>query len=241
MFSNPKFNNVKYKYAFTLAEVLITLGIIGIVAALTIPTLTNNTNDQALRSAAKKTYSGLTQATNLLINDNSGDIWTEVSGNNVASAVGMKDNYKTYFNMVSENNTPTLIFKSTYKNYQNTTTAFYSSWPAISLSDGQLMQFIDLTANSCGGTMQQWNAAATGPANVCGEIIVDTNGNNAPNMWGKDMIAFWIIRPSAGAYKVIPFGAGTDGFTCSKTSCDAWSQVCGVGCSYNMLNDIALP
>ena len=30
------------KKAFTLAEVLITLGIIGVVAALTIPTLVNN-------------------------------------------------------------------------------------------------------------------------------------------------------------------------------------------------------
>lgn len=229
------------KYAFTLAEVLITLAVIGIIAALTIPALMNSTGDKELRSAAKKVYAELSQATASLTNDNGGTIWPEVNGNNVASAQNMKDNYKIYLNTVSENNTPTLIFKSTYKNFQNTTTAFYSSWPAIALSDGQLIQFIDLTANSCGGTMQQWNAAATGPTNICGEIIVDTNGNNAPNMWGKDMIAFWVLKYSQNAYKVIPYGAGTDGFTCSKTSCDAWSQVCGVGCSYNIVSDIPLP
>lgn len=33
---------MKKVFAFTLAEVLITLGIIGIVAAMTIPTLINN-------------------------------------------------------------------------------------------------------------------------------------------------------------------------------------------------------
>ena len=47
---------------FTLAEVLITLGIIGIVAALTIPTLIANTKSQQFRSQFKKTLSTLNQA-----------------------------------------------------------------------------------------------------------------------------------------------------------------------------------
>lgn len=47
---------------FTLAEVLITLGIIGIVAAMTIPTLIANTKSQQYRSRLKKTISTLSQA-----------------------------------------------------------------------------------------------------------------------------------------------------------------------------------
>ena len=39
---------------FTLAEVLITLGIIGVVAALTIPTLISNTNSRRFASQFKK-------------------------------------------------------------------------------------------------------------------------------------------------------------------------------------------
>ncbi len=39
---NIKAKNTKQTSAFTLAEVLITLAIIGIVAALTIPTLISN-------------------------------------------------------------------------------------------------------------------------------------------------------------------------------------------------------
>lgn len=45
------------KYGFTLAEVLITLGIIGVVAAMTIPTLIANTNGAKYRSQYKKTLS----------------------------------------------------------------------------------------------------------------------------------------------------------------------------------------
>ncbi len=50
------------KFGFTLAEVLITLGIIGVVAAMTIPTLIANTNGAKFRSQFKKTISTLNQA-----------------------------------------------------------------------------------------------------------------------------------------------------------------------------------
>ena len=53
---------IRYNRAFTLAEVLITLGIIGVVAAMTIPTLIANTNSQKYRSQFKKTISTLSQA-----------------------------------------------------------------------------------------------------------------------------------------------------------------------------------
>lgn len=47
------------KYAFTLAEVLITLGIIGIVAAMTLPTLVQNHKNAELQTGLKKAYSVL--------------------------------------------------------------------------------------------------------------------------------------------------------------------------------------
>ena len=47
---------------FSLAEVLITLGIIGLVAAMTIPTLISYTNGAKFRSQFKKTVSTLNQA-----------------------------------------------------------------------------------------------------------------------------------------------------------------------------------
>ncbi|MCM1339976.1 MAG: prepilin-type N-terminal cleavage/methylation domain-containing protein [Muribaculaceae bacterium] len=53
---------VRVRHAFTLAEILITLGIIGIVAAMTIPNLIANTRAQQYRSKFKKTISTLSQA-----------------------------------------------------------------------------------------------------------------------------------------------------------------------------------
>ncbi|MBQ8459793.1 type II secretion system protein [bacterium] len=50
------------KVAFNLAEVLITIGVIGVVAAMTIPTLMANTRSQQYRSQFKKTLSTLSNA-----------------------------------------------------------------------------------------------------------------------------------------------------------------------------------
>ena len=54
-------NNIR-RAAFTLAEVLITLGIIGFVAAMTMPVLINNYQKHALKNQFKVAYSLLNQA-----------------------------------------------------------------------------------------------------------------------------------------------------------------------------------
>ena len=50
------------KKGFTLAEVLITLGIIGVVAAMTMPTLIQNHQKRSLEVATQKFYSMMSQA-----------------------------------------------------------------------------------------------------------------------------------------------------------------------------------
>ena len=48
---------MKKRLGFTLAEVLITLGIIGVVAAMTIPTLMNQTGQAEFKTGLKKMVS----------------------------------------------------------------------------------------------------------------------------------------------------------------------------------------
>ena len=66
---------------FTLAEVLITLGIIGVVAALIIPMFIQNYKNQATASKLKQTYAILKQAEQRAVPE-FGDIanWTIESG-----------------------------------------------------------------------------------------------------------------------------------------------------------------
>ena len=62
-------NNI-YKSAFTLAEVLITLSIIGIIAAMTLPALINKTNNAENVVALKKAYEVLSSAYLKVYNEN---------------------------------------------------------------------------------------------------------------------------------------------------------------------------
>lgn len=57
------------KTAFTLAEVLITLGIIGVVAAMTLPTLITNYKEKQTVTQLKKAYSTLAQAWQMMENE----------------------------------------------------------------------------------------------------------------------------------------------------------------------------
>ncbi len=59
----------KYK-GFTLAEVLVTLGIIGVVSAMTVPTLMQNHQRKAYITQLHKVYNEFTQAAVMVLNDN---------------------------------------------------------------------------------------------------------------------------------------------------------------------------
>lgn len=57
------------KTAFTLAETLVVIGIIGVVAALTLPNLNKSTGDQERITRIKKTYASLVEAHRRLVAD----------------------------------------------------------------------------------------------------------------------------------------------------------------------------
>lgn len=58
------------KNAFTLAEVLVTLGIIGVVAAMTVPNLMENYQRQSYVTQLRKVYSELSQAAETAMTEN---------------------------------------------------------------------------------------------------------------------------------------------------------------------------
>ena len=62
-----KCSNLMKKCAFTLAEVLITLGIIGVVAAITLPTVINNQKMKSYEVGFKKQYSVIQNAIDYLV------------------------------------------------------------------------------------------------------------------------------------------------------------------------------
>lgn len=173
--------------AFTLAEVLITLVIIGVIAAFTIPTLINNTKKQEYVSALKKTYSTLATVTNKIMNDEGmprGDIggWATSSG-------AVFNQYKKYLSFVKECGVGVdgCYGQGSYKllsSNDKDPTWGSSQFPKIILSDGTLLIFVH-RSNDCTSSM-------FGSNDLCSSIGVDINGEKPPNIWGRDAFIFVI-------------------------------------------------
>lgn len=208
---------------FTLAEVLITLGIIGVVAAMTMPTLINNTKHKELESALKKAYSTAQQAL-LLMSEDEGEVNPKYYGVRKFS-----DAYSKYFNKVLNCGYSSTLPKpctstSNYKNYNNT-----SNVNGAYLDDGQFVLADGMTffiQNENGDhNMDRSNS-------LC--ITIDINGaNKRPNKWGHDLFTFQLMNNG----QLAPMGQeGTDFYEkeCSKTSNSSRN---GIGCTYKALTD----
>lgn len=80
---------------FTLAEVLITLSIIGVVAALTIPAITASTNQSRAKTSIKKAVSVLNQALTISIAQDG------MSANSTNSTAGLRTIFQNYLSILS--------------------------------------------------------------------------------------------------------------------------------------------
>ena len=100
MFKKTIGNGVKG--AFTLAEVLITLGIIGVVAAMTMPTLINSTQGAQYKTAYKKALSVMSQAVVMNIALDDYDLSQTVAGTkNGSEADGVQSVYSLFKNRMN--------------------------------------------------------------------------------------------------------------------------------------------
>ena len=95
-----------FRGGFTLAEVLITLGIIGVVAAMTMPTLLNSTNGAQYRTAYKKALSVLSQAVVLNVALDDYDLsQATVSSSTDTSSASLYSLFRNRMNVVKDNGT----------------------------------------------------------------------------------------------------------------------------------------
>ena len=220
--------------AFTLAEVLITIGIIGVVAAMTLPSLINETRNKQHVVAFKKLYSNFSNAINLYkINEG-------CDGIDVATCIesmGYGDNNCDAFTEVAQNmkyvamanggaSTGSWVPEKSLNYYGDEVSNGYGMINKTgvgcfyALSDGMVLN-VDVDPNAF-------------------KVVVDTNGKKGPNRMGKDVHAFTVgcgdmsaelISKCIDTQKdVFPFISGTFPEGVKKGLCTLESYLDG-GCS----------
>lgn len=161
-----------FKYGFTLAEVLITLGIIGVIGALTIPALMSNIADAQYKTAYKKAYSAASQAWMQAVND--GNILERTDWVDTPSRIANFNAFKSYFKVIKEcssNNN-----SDCWANGELT----YGGYPNTSAS-----AFIDNSGMA-------WSLMSNG-SGMGAELLLDTNGQQKPNKYGQDRFLFYPV------------------------------------------------
>ena len=163
----------KRKIAFTLAEVLITLGIIGVVASLTLPSVITKYQKQQTIAQLKKAYSTLDNASRLSQVEN-GEMRTwdkELYHTNIKKYV--ETYYLPYIN--GEMNVNWVNKNYVIRNLNGRILYDYESsdCKAIKTADGQMFMFHQTSI----GQSYLW-------------IFADINGTKGPNRIGRDIFVF---------------------------------------------------
>lgn len=155
-------------HGFTLAEVLITLGIIGVIAALTVPILMNSIQDTQFKVAYKKAFSVASQA------------WQSANADNVLEPrsgwVGSVANYNNFNQFMTKFSiVQTCVGNDQTSCWAPNTASDSGIWGGAPFNGGaQEICFIDKSGMAWCNTYS-W-----------GEIKVDTNGAKPPNQYGID-------------------------------------------------------
>mgnify|MGYP002711995802 CR=1 FL=1 len=197
---------------FTLAEVLITLGIIGVVAAITIPTLMANLRATKLKSQFEKTYADLNVASRAFYADND-MTFREYQDSIYTGSLSSQESLKYFMSYFKGEQTQSYEERKDLKNLnlngQETTLRPCDMSNIEKDISGRLYSMDDNAAVS---------GISTGP-----KICVDINGVDRPNKWGVDRFVFVFTDTAA----VVPYtGTSWNGLTEQTTDEEILAQYC---------------
>ncbi|MBQ8459677.1 hypothetical protein IJ541_06205 [bacterium] len=226
--------------AFTLAEVLIIIGIIGVVSVITIPNLVNNYQERQFKAKWKKIYSQFTQISKKIAEDYSNDDFSSIvedvrKENNLPEIHGRNDALN-------------IIFRNYFKHLQFACNGHCSgsgSWGCLSMlgrAENNRAGYSFLNGNNAGYwvlgytptacfQVVDFNFALDTYAND-GVVSVDVNGSRKPNVIGKDIFVLKIKDLN----NVIP-GGGKKFYDGELYACDKNASKGGPACSVKYLKE----
>ena len=190
---------MKIKKGFTLAEVLITLAIIGVVASMTIPGLINNLDidRKANEASLRKMITALNDATKMIV-------MTETRNHSMTGTMSdVRFSYTKYLNVIKTcksgesysdcDDSNVATGKSNYTDKNGNEIAFTTDMSTqtgdiFMLADGTFI-IVKILGNTCNETVKALYDRDLGPKtvkNACGYVIADVNGVKGPNKPGVD-------------------------------------------------------
>ena len=223
------------KKAFTLAEVLITLGIIGVVAAITIPTLIQNQQKKKIEAVLKEDYAIIQQVMKFTDYD---DVSLDLDvPDNLA---GAKNWFNTFMQPHLKYSSVCYDSKGCWQDKGPTKTlngkVAYCDRAGIGIGYGIITvkmlngSNLDIDGFDSGDMKNFFGTKTNGPSLA---VYIDANGDKLPNVIGKDI--FILVWTSDGLF---PAGINESQETINKNcSKDATGGNAGYYCLMKVKNN----
>lgn len=218
--NNKFFNN---KIAFTLAEILITLLIIGVISAIVLPTLINDTQDQQYKTAWRSAFATVSQAMSKALQDNAGSIKGLCASDSTSDC--LKNTFLPYLSYVKNCTTSISLGNCWTSNakWMDMSDVTTISGSSVILNNGTSLIFW-LNTTNCNSNFGNYLVR-------CGGAGIDINGLNAPNVVGKDIYFIHILENS-----IRPYGLNTGIYKdVYVNSCVPSGAEAGKGCAAKYL------
>lgn len=218
---------------FTLAEVLVTLGIIGVVASLTMPSLINNSDRQQFVARLKKVNSVLAQATAMAVEENETMIedWGLIDGSN-ESINKVFNYYSKHLNVIKDCGNDSSGGDCVAKTQLLTLAGnvYSASWSNASGFGGNVHTFVlndgtSLIFDAYGSSMSTYGVTRNNLKHSM-LIIADVNGTKKPNQLGRDTFLFVLTQNG-----IVPAGADV-----SEENSDCKSGGVGLHCAAKVIS-----
>ena len=216
------------KQGFTLSEVLITLGIVGIVAVLTIPGVMKNYKNRLYTAQLEKVYSQISDATQAIMADEHVDNFYETTA---ASATTYKDGatdnqepqtgvgyfLTKYFKAVKKD-----CFKADKSGCMTSNANTYKTIGNASITSNASNYCIQTVSGAaiCGS----YNAKVASSGEPCMSLVIDVNGMAAPNVAGRDVFSLDVYKNGS----ILDYNTG-----CQITNADR-ASLCTTGATSSL-------
>jgi len=187
------------KKAFTMAEILLVIAIIGVTAVLVVPNLSKNVDEDKFATKALASYNELNSAIEMVLS-NYVDLYdySLKASSSLATLYGNLTNTLKLSKVCST--TPANCFYSgTIKKYDNTDfgtfPAYMSGWYSFRLANGTSVAIGSLSTTAS-------------PRKASCHVVMDITGPDGPNVWGIDIFDFYIGLNGDFAQTVAEVNAG---------------------------------
>ncbi len=206
LFYKLEFSTPKYNKGFTLAETLITLVIIGVIAAMTVPSLLNKTQNKDNSTRVKKAYSVLQNSMHKIAMDEG---YAQGDYSFVEDSNSFFDAFEKTVNTLQRCKGSNKCFVTSIHKLNGGNDSIHANTNALITTDGMAYTF----SYNYGNTTQ-FGVASEDLDKFMGRFWVDVNANKKPQVIGRDLFAFVLIQGKG----ILPAGYGNNGANCTKNS-----------------------